>query len=145
MRILVAEYASAVGLGGTCELEGRAMLTELAGSFERAGHEVVYPTSGPTVRSRPANSLKGSGGVRGVLRIYKSGCRALDRTGWNAAQIPGNPPEKNTVNLGCSPAAANLAADKLLCTQALARARACRWPRSWPGRSPARRAVIAMS
>ncbi|MGD0951339.1 MAG: ATP-grasp domain-containing protein [Methanotrichaceae archaeon] len=31
-------------------------------------------------------------------------------------------PEKNTVNLGCSPTAASLCADKLLCTQALARA-----------------------
>ncbi|MHC1687849.1 MAG: hypothetical protein AB9879_09115, partial [Methanothrix sp.] len=49
MKILVAEYASAVGLGGTCELEGRAMLSTLAGSFERAGHKVVYPTSGPVI------------------------------------------------------------------------------------------------
>ncbi len=29
MKILVAEYASALGLGGTCELEGRAMLSTL--------------------------------------------------------------------------------------------------------------------
>ncbi len=30
MKILIAEYASALGLGGTCELEGRAMLATLA-------------------------------------------------------------------------------------------------------------------
>jgi predicted ATP-grasp superfamily ATP-dependent carboligase len=45
MKILVAEYASAAGIGGTCELEGRAMLSILASSFERCGHQVIYPAS----------------------------------------------------------------------------------------------------
>ena len=47
MKILVAEYASALGLGGTVELEGRAMLAALVKSFARSGHDVVYPTAGP--------------------------------------------------------------------------------------------------
>ena len=63
MKILVAEYASAVSLGGTCELEGRAMLATLASSFERAGHEVVYPTFGPTIRAGHSVILKRRRGV----------------------------------------------------------------------------------
>ena len=47
MKILVAEYASALSLGGTVELEGRAMLAALVKSFARSGHDVVYPTGGP--------------------------------------------------------------------------------------------------
>ena len=47
MKILVAEYASAIGLGGTCELEGRAMLSTLVESFEKSGHNVTYATHGP--------------------------------------------------------------------------------------------------
>ena len=46
MKILVAEYASALGLGGTVELEGRAMLAALVKSFARSGHDVIYPTGG---------------------------------------------------------------------------------------------------
>ena len=46
MKILVAEYASALGLGGTVELEGRAMLAALVKSFALSGHDVVYPTGG---------------------------------------------------------------------------------------------------
>ena len=54
MKILVAEYASALGLGGTVELEGRAMLAALVGSFARSGHDVIYPTSGPRLeKGRP--------------------------------------------------------------------------------------------
>ena len=51
MNILVAEYASALGMGGTCELEGRAMLSTLVESFERCGHNVAYPTHGPRIRA----------------------------------------------------------------------------------------------
>ena len=49
MKILVAEYASVAALGGTCELEGRAMLSVLVESFQKSGHEVVYPTAGLTI------------------------------------------------------------------------------------------------
>ncbi|MFZ3050818.1 MAG: hypothetical protein WA106_08470, partial [Methanothrix sp.] len=47
MDIFVAEYASALGLGGTHELEGRAMLSCLVESFASSGYEVAYPTPGP--------------------------------------------------------------------------------------------------
>jgi len=63
MKILIAEYASALGLGGTCELEGRAMLATLASSFERAGHEVLYPTFGPVVGAGRPILIKGECGI----------------------------------------------------------------------------------
>lgn len=121
MRILVAEYASAVGMGGTCELEGRAMLSTLAGSFERAGHEVVYPSSGPTIGAGKPIFLKRPEEFEQILRSTTVDAGLLiapDEMQPKFLEIL----EKNTVNLGCSPAAANLCADKLLCTQALARA-----------------------
>ena len=118
MRILVAEYASAVGMGGTCELEGRAMLSVLAGSFERAGHEVVYPTSGPTIGAGKPILLKRPEEIEQILRSTKADAGLLiapDEMQPKFLEIL----EKNTVNLGCSPAAANLCADKLLCSQKL--------------------------
>ncbi|RQW78033.1 MAG: ATP-grasp domain-containing protein [Methanothrix sp.] len=118
MKILVAEYASAVGLGGTCELEGRAMLSTLAGSFERAGHDVVYPTSGPVIEvGKPL-----------FLQRPEDFERAIGTTKADAGLViapDGMQPhfleilEENTVNLGNSPAVARLCADKLLCTARL--------------------------
>jgi len=67
MKILIAEYASALGLGGTCEQEGRAMLATLASSFEKAWHEVIYPTSGPTVEAGRPILIKGEEEFEGVL------------------------------------------------------------------------------
>jgi predicted ATP-grasp superfamily ATP-dependent carboligase len=121
MRILVAEYASAVSLGGTCELEGRAMLATLAGSFERAGHEVVYPTVGPTIRAGHPVILNGDEGFEDVLATVDVDAGLLiapDGMQPHFLEIL----EKNTVNLGSSPEVARLCADKLLCTRALARA-----------------------
>lgn len=121
MRILVAEYASAVGMGGTCEVEGRAMLATLAGSFERAGNEVLYPTFGPTIGAGKPILLKRQEEFEDVLRSTKADAGLLiapDEMQSKFLEIL----EKNTVNLGCSPAAASLCADKQLCTQALARA-----------------------
>ena len=120
MKILIAEYASAAGLGGTCELEGRAMLATLARSFERAGHEVLYPTSGPTIGAGRPILVREETDFEGVLD-----CEA--DAGLLIAPDDMQPHllailEKKTVNLGASPAAARLCADKLLCTQALARA-----------------------
>lgn len=118
MNILVAEYASAVGMGGTCELEGRAMLSALAGSFERAGHDVVYPTSGPTIKAGKPILLKRPEEFEQILRSTKVDAGLLiapDEMQPKFLEIL----EGNTVNLGCSPAAASLCADKLLCTQRL--------------------------
>ena len=121
MKILVAEYASAAALGGTCELEGRAMLSTLVGSFQRSGHEVVYPTSGPTIRAGKPIFLNRREEFEEVLRITKVDAGLLimpDEMQPKFLEIL----EENTANLGCSPAPASLCADKLLCTQALARA-----------------------
>jgi len=118
MKILVAEYASAVGLGGTCELEGRAMLSALAGSFARAGHEVVYPTSGPAIGAGRPILLKHSVDFEQVLGTAKADAGLLiapDGMQPRFLEIL----EENTANLGSSPAAASLCADKLLCTQRL--------------------------
>jgi hypothetical protein len=120
MKILVAEYASAVGMGGTCELEGRAMLSALVGSFERAGNEVIYPTSGPTIASGKPILINSPEEFEDALRTAKADAGLLiapDGMQPEFLEIL----EKNTVNLGCCPAAAALCADKLLCTQALAR------------------------
>jgi predicted ATP-grasp superfamily ATP-dependent carboligase len=121
MKILVAEYASAVGMGGTCEVEGRAMLSTLVGSFERAGHHVVYPTSGPTIGAGKPIFMKRSEEFEEFLHTAKVDAGLLiapDEMQPHFLEIL----EKNTVNLGCSPAAAALCADKLLCTQALVQA-----------------------
>ena len=118
MRILVAEYASAVGLGGTCELEGRAMLSTLAGSFERAGHEVVYPTHGPKIGAGDYILVDDQAEFELLLESIKVDAALLiapDELQPKFLKIL----EENTVNLGCSPAAASLCADKLLCTQTL--------------------------
>ena len=121
MKILIAEYASAASLGGTCELEGRAMLATLAGSFERAGHEVVYPTSELTINVGKPIFLKGEEEFENVLATAEVDAGLLiapDGMQPHLLEIL----EKNTVNLGSSPEVARLCADKLLCTQALARA-----------------------
>ncbi len=118
MKILVAEYASAVGLGGTCELEGRAMLSTLAGSFERAGHDVVYPTSGPVIEAGKPIFLQRPEDFERAIGMAKADAGlviAPDGMQPHFLQIL----EENTVNLGNSPAAARLCADKLLCTKRL--------------------------
>ena len=120
MKILVAEYASALGLGGTVELEGRAMLAALVNSFARSGHDVVYPTGGPEldegqpvlIRMEEDFEFLLEGEADAGLLIAPDGMQP------RLLQIL----ERNMVNLGSSPAAAALAADKLLCTKALERA-----------------------
>ncbi len=120
MKILIAEYASAAGLGGTCELEGRAMLATLARSFARAGHEVIYPTSGPTIGTGRTLLIKGKEDFAGILDSKADAALLIAPDGMQPHLL--EILEKNTVNLGASPAAARLAADKLLCTRTLAQA-----------------------
>lgn len=118
MRILVAEYALAAGLGGTYELEGRAMLSTLASSFQRCGHEVIYPTSGRRIDAgspiliEPQEEfadLLASIDVDAALAIAPDDI------------LPGflEILEGRGLNLGCCPEAARLCSDKLACTQAL--------------------------
>jgi len=118
MRILVAEYASAVGMGGTCEVEGRAMLSVLAGSFERAGHEVVYPTSGPAIKPGQPIIMERGEEFEEILASTKVDAGLLiapDNMQPRFLEIL----EKNTSNLGCSPGVARLCADKMECTRKL--------------------------
>ena len=120
MKILVAEYASALGLGGTVELEGRAMLAALVKSFARSGHDVVYPTGGPELDEGQGVLIKTEEDFEALL-VEKADAGLLiapDGMQPHLLQIL----ERNMVNLGASPAAAALAADKLLCTKALAKA-----------------------
>jgi predicted ATP-grasp superfamily ATP-dependent carboligase len=118
MKILLAEYAFALGLGGTCELEGRAMLSTLAGSFQRCGHGVLYPSSSQRIGAGQPIFIKGPGDFEEVLRSQEADAGLLiapDEMQAHLLEIL----EVNTVNLSCSPQAAELCADKLLCTQRL--------------------------
>ena len=119
MDILVAEYASALGLGGTCELEGRAMLSTLVESFERSGHNVAYATHGPRIEAGDYILVNDQAEFELLLETIKvDACLLIapDDLQPRFLRII----ESKTANLGCSPAAAGLAADKLLCTRALA-------------------------
>ncbi|MDI9615793.1 MAG: ATP-grasp domain-containing protein [Methanothrix sp.] len=120
MRILIAEYAVATGLGGTYEIEGRAMLSTIAGSFVRCGHRVVYPTSGPVVDAGVPLRLE-HGDLEGFLSSIDADA------GLVVAPDPLAPDlieavESRMVNLGSGREAAQLCADKLGCTLALKRA-----------------------
>lgn len=118
MKIMIAEYASAVGMGGTCEVEGRAMLSTLVSSFQRCGHDVIYPTAGPEIGSGKPILVKGNEGFEHFIGSAKADAGLLiapDDMQPHFLDIL----EENTVNLGCSPEAARLCADKLECTRVL--------------------------
>jgi tyramine---L-glutamate ligase len=121
MDILVAEYASAVGLGGTCELEGRAMLTTLVESFEKSGHSAAYATHGPRIKAGEHIAVEDQADFEVLLETIKAdACLLIAPDGLQPHLL--EIIESRTANLGCSPGAARVAADKLLCTQALSRA-----------------------
>ncbi|WP_348304241.1 ATP-grasp domain-containing protein [Methanothrix sp.] len=121
MDIFVAEYASALGLGGTHELEGRAMLSCLVDSFASSGHEVAYPTPGPRIKAGEPIMLGGGRDFASLLQsIEANACLLIAPDGLQPHFL--EIIEGRTANLGSSPAAARLAADKLLCSRALARA-----------------------
>ena len=121
MKILVAEYASALGLGGTCELEGRAMLSTLVESFEKSGHSVAYATHGPRIKAGDHVLVNNQPEFEAILEtIEVDACLLIAPDGLQPRFL--EIIEGHTANLGSSPAAATTAADKLLCTQALARA-----------------------
>ncbi len=118
MNILIAEYASALGMGGTWELEGRAMLSALAFSFWRCGHDVVYPTSRQRIGIGHAINLLRQEGFADFLDSIDVDAGLLiapDELQPIFLKIV----ENKTVNLGCSPQVASLCADKLYCSQEL--------------------------
>jgi len=121
MKILVAEYASAIGLGGTCELEGRSMLSTLVESFERSGHSVAYATHGPRINAGDYILVDDQAEFEVLLQTIKvDACLLIAPDGLQPRFL--EIIEDHTANLGSSAGAARIAADKLLCTQALARA-----------------------
>ena len=121
MKILVAEYASALGLGGTYELEGRAMLSTLVESFDRSRHSVAYATHGPRIKAGDYILVDDQAEFEAMLQtIEVDACLLIAPDGLQPRFL--EIIEGHTANLGSSPAAATTAADKLLCTQALVRA-----------------------
>lgn len=119
MKILLAEYAMGIGLGGTLLLEGRAMLSTLADSFQRLGHEVTYLTAESILKSgQPVISNESS--FEDVLEKNALECDAglvigPDELLGDLTEII----ESNTVNLGCPATSVRNCADKLACTQIL--------------------------
>jgi tyramine---L-glutamate ligase len=118
MKILIAEYASALGMGGTWELEGQAMLSTLAFSFWRCGHDIVYPTSRERIGIGHAIHLRHPEDFADFLDSIDADAGLLiapDELQPYFLDIM----EDKTVNLGCSPQVASLCADKLYCSQKL--------------------------
>jgi predicted ATP-grasp superfamily ATP-dependent carboligase len=118
MRILIAEYASTFAMGGTCEIEGRAMLSTLARSFDRCGCYVIYTTSGPKIGvGRPliASDRSEFEEILEAVKVDAGLLIAPDELQPRFLEIL----ENNTDNLGCSPDAARICADKRRCTSLL--------------------------
>ena len=121
MKILVAEYASAIGLGGTCELEGQGHALHPRGELraERPQCGLCHPRAqdqGGRIYSgeRPAE-------FEVLLETIKAdACLLIAPDGLQPRFL--EIIEGHTANLGSTPGAARVAADKRLCTQALARA-----------------------
>lgn len=96
------------------------MLTALVRSFARAGHDVIYPTGGPRLGEGQPVRIHGEEDFEALLEGEADAALLIAPDGMQPHLL--EILENNTVNLGCSPAAAALAADKLLCTHALERA-----------------------
>ncbi|WP_406671195.1 ATP-grasp domain-containing protein [Methanolobus sp. ZRKC4] len=119
MKILLAEYAMGVGIKGTLLLEGKAMLSTLADSFYRLGHEVTYLTA--------ESKLKNGTAIISDEETFENVLENAAKN--NDAGLVIGPDEllgdltdileKNTINLGCPAEFVRLCADKLVCTQIL--------------------------
>ncbi|WP_340818939.1 ATP-grasp domain-containing protein [Methanolobus sp. WCC4] len=119
MKILLAEYAMGIGLEGTLLLEGKAMLSTLADSFHRLGHEVTYLSAGSILKS---GNMVGSDEATFETVLEKVSKESDAGLVIGPDELLGdltNIIEKNTVNLGCSSVSARMCADKLTCTQIL--------------------------
>jgi hypothetical protein len=119
MKILLAEYAMGIGLGGTLLLEGKAMVSTLAESFTHLGHEVSYLTAESKIKyGNPIISNEQTFKER-LERFSKESNAGLvigpDELLGDLTQII----EKNTINLGCSSKSIRQCADKLTCTKIL--------------------------
>ncbi|MDG6244820.1 MAG: ATP-grasp domain-containing protein [Methanolobus sp.] len=119
MKILLAEYATGIGLDGTLLKEGKAMLSTLVNSFQYLGHDVTYLTAGSKIKNgNPIISDK-----KTFEQVLEEAAKESD-----AGLVIGPDEllgdmtdiiERNTINLGCPADTVRLCADKLLCTQRL--------------------------
>ncbi len=119
MKILLAEYAMGTGMGGTFLLEGRSMLKTLVSSFARLGHEVTYLTSGPLLpEGNPVFSTEDD--FRKIIEAEAKKSDAGLVIGPDAilAELTSFI-EESTLNLGSTPEAIALCADKVKCTEKL--------------------------
>ncbi|MBN2487592.1 MAG: hypothetical protein JXA98_01040, partial [Methanosarcinaceae archaeon] len=119
MKVLLAEYAVSIGMGGTFLLEGEAMLKTLAESFTRLGHDVIYTSNGTVLRDGTPVRSNGDN-FEAVLEREAKKCDAglviaPDELLFDLTTII----EENTMNLGCSPGSSALCADKVKCTEKL--------------------------
>ena len=119
MKVLLAEYAVSIGIGGTFLLEGEAMLKTLAESFTRLGHDVIYTSNGTVLKDGTPVESNGDN-FEAVLENEAKKCDAgliiaPDELLFDLTKII----EKNTMNLGCSPESSALCADKVKCTEKL--------------------------
>jgi predicted ATP-grasp superfamily ATP-dependent carboligase len=119
MKILIAEFAVGTDIEKSLIPEGAAMLKTLVESFVRVGHEVYYLTAGTEIGAGIA--LKST--AENFRHIVEREAKMCD-AGLIIAPDGMLPElnrilEENTVNLGCSSAAAACCADKLLCTEIL--------------------------
>ncbi|WP_370573782.1 ATP-grasp domain-containing protein [Methanomethylovorans sp.] len=119
MKILLAEYAMGTGMDGTFLLEGRSMLKTLVSSFARLGHEVTYLTSGPLLTEGNA-IISREEDFRAVIEeeAKKSDAGLVIGPDEILAELTALI-EDNTLNMGSTPEAVALCADKLKCTEAL--------------------------
>lgn len=121
MKILLAEYAMGTGMGGTFFLEGRSMLKTLVSSFARLGHEVTYLTSGPLLpRGNPIVSTEDNFRMIIEAEAKRSDAGLVIGPDEILAELT-DLIEMNTLNLGSTPEAIALCADKVKCTEALLR------------------------
>ncbi len=119
MKILISEYATSIGMGGTCFIEGKAMLRCIASSFENAGHEVIYTSANIPIEYGTMVACNEEN-LDSTLETLSKQCNAAlviapDDILADLTEIV----EKNTTNLGSSPDAIRKCADKLECSQIL--------------------------
>jgi predicted ATP-grasp superfamily ATP-dependent carboligase len=119
MKILLSEYATSTGMGGTYLIEGKAMLECLTYSFYNAGHEVVYTSSDVTI-GHGTKTGSNEGNLKTILELLSMECDAalLIAPDDLLAGLTGII-EKNTLNLGSESAAIGKCADKLECSRIL--------------------------
>ncbi|MBP2030957.1 putative ATP-grasp superfamily ATP-dependent carboligase [Methanohalophilus levihalophilus] len=119
MKILISEYATSVGMGGTYLIEGKSMLKCLASSFENEGHEVIYTSADIPIGCGKMSSCE-QGKLEESLDKLSSQCDAALVIAPDdiLADLTGIV-EKNTVNLGSIPDSIRKCADKLECSRIL--------------------------